>query len=109
MPPQVKQIRHSDMGTQRSLGLPDRFKLPHPSLPHPGRLMGLLCPVVGILRIIVDNIWHQLTVSNAITTQLIRNDFPGLALVTTDQSLEEPLRRSLGAYALTAWHIGGRT
>jgi hypothetical protein len=33
-------------------------------------------------------------VSNAITTQLIRTDFPGLALVTPDQPLDEPLRRS---------------
>jgi hypothetical protein len=56
MPTQVKQIGHSGMGTQKPLRLPHRFEFPHPPFPHPGRLMQLFSPIVGILRIIMDNV-----------------------------------------------------
>jgi hypothetical protein len=39
------------MSTQKPLRLPSRLELSHPSLPHPGRFMGLLCPIVRISRI----------------------------------------------------------
>jgi hypothetical protein len=86
------------MGGNKLLSLPHRFETPgcrttHPALSNPGRLMRPLRPIVGILRIIVDNTWHQLPVSNTITSQLIRHDLPGLAAVVPNQSLEESLRR----------------
>jgi hypothetical protein len=39
------------MSTQKPLRLPSRLEPLHPSLPHPGRFMGLLCPIVRISRI----------------------------------------------------------
>jgi hypothetical protein len=39
------------MSTQKLLHLPSRLEPSHPSLPHPGRFMGLLCPIVRISRI----------------------------------------------------------
>ena len=49
----------------------------HPPLSHPGRFMGLLGPIVGILRSIVDYVRHQLSMGNTITAQFIRHDLPG--------------------------------
>jgi hypothetical protein len=46
------------MSPQKSLSLLDRFELPHPSLTYLGRFMRMLGPIVGILRIIMDNIRH---------------------------------------------------
>ena len=70
------------MGAQKSLSLLHRLESPHPPFPHPGHLMRLLCPIIGVPRIIVDNVWHQLPVSNAITAQFVGYDFPGLAAMT---------------------------
>ena len=66
------------MYTQETLRLLDRLELSHPSLSHPGCLMGLLCPVVGILGIIMDNIRHQLSMRNAIAPQFVSHDLSGL-------------------------------
>jgi hypothetical protein len=82
------------MSPQKSLSLLDRFELPHPSLSYSGRLMGLLCSIVSVPVIYMNRTGDHFSVSNAITTQLIRNDFPGLVLVTADQPLEEALRSS---------------
>jgi len=43
--------------------------------------MRLFCPIVGILRIIVDNIQHQFMVSNTITSQLICHYLPRFAIL----------------------------
>jgi hypothetical protein len=93
MPSKVEEITNRSMRGHESLSLPSRFEPPHHSLPHSRRLVRLLSPVVGILRIIVDNIWHQLPVSYTITSQLIRHDLPGLAAVVPYQSLEESFSR----------------
>ena len=37
------------MGRQESLSLSRRLESPHTSLPHAGRLMQLLCPIIPIL------------------------------------------------------------
>jgi hypothetical protein len=66
------------MGTQKLLRLSNRFEPSHHSLSHPSRLMGLLSPVVGILGIIMNNIGHQLTTSNAIAAQFICHNLSGL-------------------------------
>jgi hypothetical protein len=44
--------------------------------------MRLLRPIILILFSTVDSLRHQLPVSNAITTQLIRNDLSGFAAMT---------------------------
>jgi hypothetical protein len=59
VPTQAKQIGHSVMGTQKPLSLSDRLEPSHHPLSHPGRLMRLLCPIVGILRCIVDYVRHS--------------------------------------------------
>jgi hypothetical protein len=72
------------MSTQKSLCLLDRFEPPgcrttHTALSYPGRFVRLLGPIVRILRRNVDGLWNQLPVCNTITSQLIRNDLPGLS------------------------------
>lgn len=67
------------MSTQKLLHLPSRLEPSHPSLPHPGRFMRLRCPIVRISRVVMNNIRDQLPMSNAITAQLVSNDFPGLS------------------------------
>ncbi len=58
------------MGTEKSLGLPDRFELAHPPLPDPGRLVRLLGPIILILLSVVDGLGYQLTMGNAIASEL---------------------------------------
>ena len=73
--------------------MPYGFEFPHPSLPHPGRLMRLLCPIILILFSAVDHFGHQLPVSNSIAAKLVSHDLPGLAAVTPQQPIEEALCR----------------
>jgi len=54
MPTQVEQIGHGSMGNHESLSLSNGLKSPHPSLPRPGCLVGLLRPVVRVLISDVD-------------------------------------------------------
>ena len=48
------------MRTQEQLSLPDGFESPHPPLPHPDHLMGLLYPTVGIPTRDMDDLRHHL-------------------------------------------------
>jgi hypothetical protein len=59
------------MGTENSLGLPARLEAPHPPFSHPGRLMGLLCPVILIMLSTVDRVRNQFPMSDAIAAQLV--------------------------------------
>ena len=77
LPTGVEEVSDSSMGTHKSLGLLDRFELPHTSFPNPGRLVRLFCPIVRILRRIMDDLRNQLSMSNAIASQLIRHDLSG--------------------------------
>ena len=43
--------------------------------------MRLLSPIILILFSAVDGLWNQLSVSDSITTQFIRDDFPGFSAV----------------------------
>jgi hypothetical protein len=79
------------MGTEKSLGLPDRFEPPHSSLPDPGTLMRLLRPIIRIPGGIMNRFRNQLPVSNSIASQLIRHDFPGFATMAPQQASEEPV------------------
>ena len=69
------------MRTQESLSLPDGFELAHPSPPYPGRLMRLFCPIFFILLGTMKSSRDQLTMGNAITAQLVRNDLSGLTII----------------------------
>jgi hypothetical protein len=51
MPSKIEEIGDRCMSSQKSLSLPHRFEPTHPSLSNSGSLMGLLCPVVGIVTI----------------------------------------------------------
>ena len=66
------------MCIDESLCLPHRLETPHSSLPYPGRLVRLFGPVVLILLSAVDHFRNQLTMSNTVTTELVRHDLPGL-------------------------------
>jgi hypothetical protein len=79
------------MCTQESLSLLHRFESSHPTLSHPGRFMGLLCPIIRILRSIVDYVRNQVSMSNAITAQLICDNLPGFAPMRSQEALEESL------------------
>ena len=48
VPTEIEQIADSSMSTQKSLGLPHRFKLTHPPFPHPSRFMRLLCSIICV-------------------------------------------------------------
>jgi hypothetical protein len=56
------------MGTQEPLRLPDRFEPPHHSLPHPGRLVRLLCPIFLVLLGTLDRLGYRLTMRYAIAS-----------------------------------------
>jgi hypothetical protein len=81
------------MGTQKLLSLTDRLEPSHHSLSHPGRFMGLLCPVIGISRIVMNNVRHKLTMSNAIASQLVSHDLSGFTTMASYQAFEKALRR----------------
>ena len=81
MPSQIEQVANGGMSTKEPLSLLDRFEPPHTPLSHPGRLMGLLSSIILILFSTMNHIWHQLPMSNAIATQFVRHDLPGLATV----------------------------
>ena len=52
----IEQVRHSSMGTQKSLSLLHRLEPTHSSLSHPGRLMRLLRPIILVLFCTVDRV-----------------------------------------------------
>ena len=79
------------MYSQKSLGLPDRFEAPHPSLPYSGRFMRLLCPIVRVPIGDMDCFRNQLSVSDSIAPQLICHDLSELAAMISQQTLKEPL------------------
>ena len=62
------------MSIEKPLSLPCRFEFSHPPLSHPGRLMGLLGPVVGIPISDMDCFRDQLSMRNSIATQLVCPD-----------------------------------
>ena len=41
----------------------------------------------------MNYIWHQLSMRNTITTQLVSHDLPGLAAMASQQPFEEAFRR----------------
>jgi hypothetical protein len=82
MTAQIEKVTDSGMDTQKSLRMPCRFEPPHPSLPHPSRLVRLLCSIILVLLSTVDRIGNQLTMCDSMTTQLVGNDLTGFASMT---------------------------
>ena len=99
MPTQVKQIGHSGMGTEKSLSLPYGFERPHPSLSHPGRFMGLLCPIILILLSTVDRFRNQLPMSNTIAAQFVSHDLPGFTAMARSKRLKNRLAAAPSRFA----------
>jgi hypothetical protein len=83
VPAQIEQVTNRSMSTKESLRLPDRFELSHPSLPHPGRLMRLLYPIVGILAVVMNNVWQQIPMSNSIATHFVSHDLSVFAAMAS--------------------------
>ena len=80
---QIEYIANRCMRVQKPLSLPNRLELSHPSFSNPGRLMGLLCPIILILFGAVDHIGYQFAMGNTIAAQFICNDLPGFTTVAT--------------------------
>ena len=71
------------MRTQEQLSLPDGFESPHPPLPHPDHLMGLLYPIVGIPTRYMDDLRHHLAMGDWVAPQLVGHDLPGLSAMAS--------------------------
>ena len=78
MPPKIEKIMDNGMGTQKSLCLPLGLEPSHPALPYPGRLMRLFSPIILILLGTVDRLRDQFPMRDAIASQFICQDLPGL-------------------------------
>ena len=91
MATKVEKITDSRMGSEKSLCQPNRLESPHPSFPHPGRLMRLLHPIILIPFSTVDHIRHQFSMGDWITAKFVRHDLSGFTTMATQQPLEEPL------------------
>ena len=93
VPSKIEEIVDSRVSTNESLSLNHRFELPHPSLPDPGRLMGLLCPIVGVLIGDMDRFRDHITMGDWITSSFISRDLPGFTAMVSQQPLEKPFSR----------------
>ena len=60
-------------------------------LSYPGRLMRQLSSIVGVLLHAMNRVWYQFSMSNTITSKLIRHNFPWFTFVFLQQSIEESL------------------
>jgi len=65
------------MHCQESLGLSRRFESTHTPFSKSRWLMRKFCPVIGILRCIMNRIWNQFAMCHAVTSQLVRYYLPG--------------------------------
>lgn len=81
------------MDCNKSLSLPNRLELPHTSLSDSSRLVRLLCSVIGVPVSDMDGFRNQLSMRDTITSQFVRHDLPWFVTMTTQQTLEKPLRR----------------
>ncbi|MFT4875131.1 MAG: hypothetical protein ACJARU_000110 [Congregibacter sp.] len=82
MSTKIEKIADRRISSQESPSLLYCLEPPHTSLRHPGRLMRLLCPIVGILAVVMNNVWHYFSMSNAVAPQLIRHDLLGFTAMT---------------------------
>ena len=79
------------MHCQESLGLLRRFESTHAPFSNSRWLMRKFCPVVGIPRCIMNRIWNQLAMCDAVASQFVRHNLPGFTTMCFQQSSEESL------------------
>jgi hypothetical protein len=79
---------NTGMRSHEALGLNIVFESPHQPLSHPGRIVRLLYPAIGMPFSNMNKVQHQLTLRYWITLKLIRHDLPGPDPMTADQGLE---------------------
>jgi hypothetical protein len=77
------------MDTQESLSLLHRFEPAHTSFSYTSFLVRKLGTIVGILRSIVNRAGDKFSVSHAVASQLISDDFPRLISVLLKKSFEK--------------------
>ena len=78
MSSKVEKIVDRRMDSQKSLRLCCRFESPHPSLSDSCRLMRQLRPVIGMLCCVMESVQNKLTMRDAIASQFIGHNLPGL-------------------------------
>ena len=97
---QIEQIGNGSVNSHESLSLAGRLELSHPSLLHPGCLMGLFGPIILILFGAVNRLGDTLSMRHTIASQLISHDLSGLTSMTAQKSLEKALCSSTIALRL---------
>ena len=81
------------MHTQESLSLVHRLESSHSPLSDSCWLVREFCPIVGILRRVVNRLGDLLSMSDTVASQFVRDDLPGFTAVTLEQTLEKALGR----------------
>jgi hypothetical protein len=87
------------MNAQETLRLLRRFKAAHAPLSYPRRLVRKFSAIIGILRCVMNRVRDQVSMRNAVASQLIRHY---LSRFTTMSSYE-PLEETLSRRAVPAW------
>ena len=85
---------------QEPLGLPRPGEAFHHPFPDPGRLMGVLGPVVEVLRAAMGHRRQKLAVSDPMAGQLVGDNHPRHLSQALEQLTEKPLGRHRGAARL---------
>jgi len=94
VPAKIEQIIHSGMNTQESLRLPHRLEAAHTPFSRTSRLVRKLCAVISILGCIVYGFRDELSMRNAIASQLVCHNLSRFTMVIFQQSPEETLSSS---------------
>ena len=91
VPTKIEQIIHSGMNTQESLRLLRRLEAAHTPFSRTSRLVRKLCAVISILGCIVYGFRDELSMRNAIASQLVCHNLSRFSMVIFQQSPEETL------------------
>ncbi len=85
VPPNPEKVLDDSVNGEEALRLAWRLEPAHLSFPLPGRLVGDLRSVVGVLPRIVDNGGHGGSMSGAIAAQFVRNQPVGFHSLSFQQ------------------------
>jgi hypothetical protein len=85
---------------EETLCLLRRFEPFHPPLALPGRLMGILSPVVQIAALPMNDMGEHGPFGGAVASEFVGNNDPGLATRTAKEFPKETLRRDPVAFRL---------
>ena len=81
VPAEIEQIGNCSMRRHESPRLHYRLEPPHPTLPHSGSLMRLLCSIIFILFSAMNYFRHQFSMSDWITAEFISHNLPRLSAI----------------------------